>query len=359
MRTLVNFDGAAGVCPLRNYFDPVWGNYNAPYGGKGLMQIEGAKQQIKDILGLPSGEILFTYSSTHCIQILNRFFKLYGEFYNHHSVLSYSTGVRSECAIEIIQLVNPVLGFVFDIKYLSNEIHNRGHYVFCDATAAIGRLPATEIKNACESCDGLFFSGYKFGTMKGIGVLWVKDEDLINSKTAGKWDKSKNTSGNFADFDLCMIDSLEDALEFVCGESYLKNLDEISMKIQDMLFNTYNIGIISCPYDKFDQGYHIIGKVPSITSYYFEKVNARAFQNYAAFGEPQARVLVGLGHSACESASDYHVANGFGIPNNIMENAIRISPDIINDLKQTKQQENFDSINIFFKILDNYLIGYV
>ena len=95
--------------------------------------------------------------------------------YEHHSITNNKNRVTDISQAQIISymLVNNEVGFINDIKSLRQKY--KDYKFHCDATQAIGNI---KVDVQALNIDTLSFSGHKFHTPKGIGVLYVKGGNI-------------------------------------------------------------------------------------------------------------------------------------------------------------------------------------
>ncbi len=93
-----------------------------------------------------------------------------------------------------IMMVNNETGVVQPIEEIGARIHERGVPLHTDAVQAFGRLP---VDVATLPVDLLSISGHKFGAVKGVGVLFVRDGLMIEPILRGGGQENDRRSGTY------------------------------------------------------------------------------------------------------------------------------------------------------------------
>jgi len=188
------------------------------FGNEVMKAVEHAREQVADLIGAESKEIIFTSGSTEAINIalkgvaeLNTYKgkHIIAVLTEHHAVLDTckhletkgyevtyldvcDTGIvdldelkaslRSDTILVCAMYVNNETGVIQPIKEIASLVKTTQAYFFSDATQAAGR---TEINIDDLGVDFLCISGHKLHAPKGIGALYVKSGIKLPTYTHG------------------------------------------------------------------------------------------------------------------------------------------------------------------------------
>ena len=157
-------------------------------GRKSRMLIENARERIAKCINADPDEIYFTSGGSEANTWALNQFNAMSSLIEHHSVTSPMcpdcvdengiivpkrfTGV-STWLTDVISCmyVNNELGTIQPIKQIAEIAHDKKIWFHTDAVQA---LPYLRIDVKDINCDILSASGHKFGSLKGIGFLYVK-----------------------------------------------------------------------------------------------------------------------------------------------------------------------------------------
>ena len=190
------------------YFKEDWGNPSSTYrfGSKLKLVIETAREQVAELLGATSREILFTSCATESNNAaIHAALKAHPtkkhvvtSAVEHSSVLNYcmaleKEGVKvtylpvdrdgllkiadleavitSETSLVTLMWANNETGVLFPIPEIAHVCKARGVLFHCDAVQAVGKV---EINLADVPVDYLSVTGHKIGAPKGVGALFVR-----------------------------------------------------------------------------------------------------------------------------------------------------------------------------------------
>ncbi len=193
---------------MEPYFREDWGNPSSSYrfGSKLKRTVEGAREQVAELMGASPREILFTSGGTesdntalHSILRADPAKRhIITSAVEHSAVLSYCRGVEEiGCRITYLPVnrhgllslsdleaaiapdtagvslmwANNETGILFPVEEIAALSQSRGLLFHCDAVQAVGKLP---IDLRRVPIDYLALTGHKLGAPKGIGALYVR-----------------------------------------------------------------------------------------------------------------------------------------------------------------------------------------
>ena len=239
------------------YID-VFGNPSSVYdlGKKSKIIIEECRESIAENIGANPDELFFTSGSSESNSWALKNKNYLSSDFEHHSIrLSKETiPIKSNGIIDINFLkssieeykaidkfdtvtcmyVNNEIGTVQPVKDIAKISHDNNMEFHMDATQA---MPHIHLNVKDINCDTMSFSGHKFGALKGIGALYVKDNHCIqNLIYGGKQEQGKRPGTE----NILGIISMRYALE-----ETIKNLETRNKHIKilkdKMLKYLYNI----------------------------------------------------------------------------------------------------------------------
>lgn len=160
----------------------IFGNPSSSHavGREAKAELESCRAIIADKLNCKPDEVYFTSGATEacnwavksiCSTADQRRRSLVASPFEHHAVTEAveQYNVPKYTKLDLAQmLVNNETGQLYDVKSLCKK----GGLVFCDATAAVGHIP---VDFKALGADYMAFGGHKFGSLKGIGALIVKE----------------------------------------------------------------------------------------------------------------------------------------------------------------------------------------
>ena len=201
------------------YFINEWGNPSSSYkfGSKLKTVIETAREQVADLIGAHSPEVIFTSCATESNNAaINAALKAHPGKRNiitstveHSSVLNYcmalekegyrvtylpvdrdgllkladlENAITDETAAVSLMWANNETGALFPVKEIAEICRSRGVLYHCDAVQAAGKI---EIDVRKIPIDYVSLTGHKFHAPKGIGALYVRRKTPISPYVHG------------------------------------------------------------------------------------------------------------------------------------------------------------------------------
>ena len=290
----------------------VWGNPNTftKIGREALDAFNHATRDIKKMLKVDSGHIIYGYNATNLFNILFGEMKdttsLFMYPYEHDAVYKHkqaSPPVNVKYQAYCQMLVNNITGDIFDVKQNSSFVRKSGGFVIMDCTAAIEHweLPS----DIDKWCDALVVSAHKFHGPKGAGFMWLSDRlyDTFGFRhvTIGTPDVPSIIAMSQAF--TSAVNGTSDNV-FHCNRllSHLKDyLDRNDIQYEVYQHNQFKSSAINC--------------------IYLPEMNGDALSNYLSTNG----VYVSPAHSACAEANDYRVTTALGMDEAKARQSIRVS----------------------------------
>ena len=331
---------------MQPLFCDLYGNPSSmhTFGGQIAQMLKKARQQVADLLGCDSTEIVFTSGGTESdnaaikgvLAAYPQKRKVITTRVEHPAVLTTCRELQSlgydvvelpvdrlgnldldelkeqvddSTAIVSIMYANNETGVIFPIEQIAEIVSSRGAVFHTDAVQAVGKIPLTLCKS---QIDLLSLSGHKLHGPKGIGVLYVKKGTRISPyllgghQEAGKRAGTENTAGIVGLGKACELagDFLEDE------NTRVKALRD---KLEEAIIKT-------CP-DSSVNGDRK-NRLPNTTNISFQYIEGEAILlSLDKFG------ICASSGSACTSGSlePSHVMRAMGVPYTAAHGSIRFS----------------------------------
>ena len=149
--------------------------------------------------------------------------------------------------LAVLEYANSEIGTVQNVKEISEIVHQYNGVIFVDCTGSISTIPLDVIG---LNIDMASFSAHKIGSLKGVGVLYKKDNIelmplIYGSQENGLFAGTENLFGILslgAAIDLITYDKTSNSRDFVWNN--IKNIQEIyligaSLEDNRLLNNLY------------------------------------------------------------------------------------------------------------------------
>lgn len=207
-----------------------------------------------------------------------------------------------------VMYANNVTGVIQPIRAIGEMCKANNVLFHTDAVQAMGH---TDIDVERDNIDLLSFSGHKFGGVKGVGGLWVRDGVELEPVLHGGGQESGLRSGTV---DLPGIAAMAVALEESLAA--LPLVSERCRKYKRILLQTLHSRKV------FGTEIGDGAKLPHILNIAFDGVDGATLQLLLS----EAGVMVSTA-SACSSArgAENYVLKAMGIPDSLARGSIRIS----------------------------------
>ncbi len=193
------------------------------YGWKAAEAVDAARQQVADLLGCTSKEIVFTSGATEAVNLaIKGVYEAFSSKGNH--IITIKTehkavldtcqhleklgaeitylDVDNEGNIDLENLKNAIkkqtilisvmganneIGVIYPIQEIARIAHENGILFHTDATQAVGKIPVNVI---ADEIDLLNLSAHKLYGPKGVGALYVRKKlNIIAQQDGGKHER--------------------------------------------------------------------------------------------------------------------------------------------------------------------------
>lgn len=193
------------------------------YGWKAAEAVDTARQQVADLLGCTSKEIVFTSGATEAVNLaIKGVFEVFRQKGNHiitvktehkavldtcqHleklgeypfgaevtyldvdiegniSLENLEKAIKKETILISVMAANNETGVLYPIKQIAQIAHQHGVLFHSDATQAVGKIPINVLE---DEIDLLNFSGHKLYGPKGVGALYIRKKLNITAQQDG------------------------------------------------------------------------------------------------------------------------------------------------------------------------------
>ena len=188
-------------------------NSNSIYekGLENRKEIEEVRKKVAKMINAEPNEIYFTCSASESNTLcIDGFLKRHSDYdvicsalehssiYNNPNIdyvipcdengfidIEYIKGFKRKSLFAIMHSSNE-LGIINPIKSISDIIHRRCGYLLCDASSSFGKVKI-DVKEL--DVDFLTASGYKIGSLNGVGICYIREGIDIASLIIGNQEK--------------------------------------------------------------------------------------------------------------------------------------------------------------------------
>lgn len=338
------------------------------YGWKAAEAVDTARQQVADLLGVSSKEIVFTSGATEAVNLVIKGIFEANQYKGKHiitiktehkavldtcqhieklggevtylevdtkgniSLENLEKAIKKETILISVMAANNEIGVIYPIKEIAIMAHQHGVLFHSDATQAIGKIPINVLE---DEIDVLNFSGHKLYGPKGVGALYIRKKLNITAQQDGGKHERGMRSGTL---NVAGIVGLGEAAE-ICQNTISKEAERLCI-----LRNKLEKGILEkLSFAKINGD--LVKRLPNTTNISFGKIDGE--QLLMNLNE----IAVSNG-SACNSASTEpsYVLKAMGLDDESAYSSVRFS------LGRTSQESEVDLaiehvVNVVTKML--------
>lgn len=308
-------------------------NPNSPHvlGNRASEFLEGARNRVKKVLGVSSGEVIFGGTASMLIErikyrlsenIEDTFAIDFRSKYEHDCIVKNSLQTidfnnnfqlfNERSAIYAHIHTNNITGRVYDIDCYGRKIRENGDFFIVDTTATWGHTFVPE--HIEEWCDCVVGSAHKFYGPEGTGFMWLSDRFLnylYPCCTVTKKDEYGFWHGTPA---VTNIRAMVNCLEFFNDEVAEKQ--KVWEKLTNILLEELKENNIECSIVDYNKP-----KTWAINALTLPGFDGEALVQYLS----GKGIYISAGHSACASEGDYRVLKACGLSEKEAKSTVRIS----------------------------------
>lgn len=321
-------------------------NPNANYSFKERDALVAYEDEIKNVLGVKTGHILYFRCATDAASWLVEKFKAtqdnihIGHSPYEHNSCRYGVELAADKIDDIYyknldvyfhQWVNQLTGQVFDLQEIKNNLPKKC-FLLVDMTAGFGKVQLPD--DIDKYADAVFMSGHKIGCPY-LSFCWISDRLFRFFK--GKDDIRNQYGLHYGSLTCDCIRMLTKICEKETRTLYLYQFrfGKLIEKLKEILdYHNINYQIV-CPNEN-----------NSICSVSLKGINAEALQAWLA----EKEIFIGVGGSACSESQDFRVLKAYGLSPLEAASTIRIS---------FGKETTIDEIEEFANALVDYIKTYI
>lgn len=314
---------------------------------KALRLIDDARDELSDVLGCKSQDIIFTSGGTESdnLAIFGVHSRIGGPIVcsatEHHAVLEPTKSVGGKVvnvlkngildlnhladtidrntALVSIGLVNGETGVIQDLDAIASVVKEKSPAALIH-TDAVQAVPWMDMHKATESADLISIAAHKFGGPKGVGALVVKDQTKVSSLQLGGGQEKGLRSGTH---NTAGIVGMAVAARVTSGSREKNNIKIASLRdnLSNSLLgieNTYETGVHKNEDGSVDRD----NKVPGSCHLCFGDIESEAL----LFLLEQSGIYASAASSCSSGAQEpSHVLAAMGFSRELARGSLRLS----------------------------------
>ncbi len=331
-------------------------NYGSPatlyaFGSQAKQAIEGARQQVADLIGADQKDIYFTSGGTESNNwaikgvadaLEGKGKHIITNVAEHHSILmplrflekkgwevtylpvdpeglvdpgDVAKAIRKDTVLVTIVHANHEIGTIQPIEEIGAITDEKEVYLHVNAAQSVGHIP---VDVSALSCDLLSLSGHKFYGPKGVGALYAKRGVRIAPLLHGGGQEKKRRAGTHNVPGIVGIGK--------ASELARKNLSSESERMTTL--RDYMIGRIESSMDDIRLNGHRLKRLPNNVNVSIEGIEGESIMLSLSYPTAQNSrpVFVSTG-SACVSGTlePSHILLALGLPAELAHGSVRMT----------------------------------
>ena len=252
----------------------------------------------------------------------------------------YQSLLSERTALVSIMFASNETGHIFPVKKLAKMAHEVGALYHCDGVQALGKVPIHPSHLGVDLCS---FSGHKFYSLKGCGVLYVKKGTKLASLIHGGPQERKRRAGTENLLSVASLGAMmkqsPDILEASARVEELRNF------LQDLIIRDIS-------------GVHVVGaegkRLPNTLSLIVDGLDGEALlmnldmEGFSvstgaacSSGSPEpSEALLAMGFSRKEAQSSLRISLGWGQRREDLSNFVSALVRIVKKLRYIEMEVN-------------------
>lgn len=215
-------------------------------------------------------------------------------------------------ALVICHNANTEVGTIQNIKKLCDVAHENGAYFHCDCVGTFGWIHVDVLDLGVDSAS---FSGHKLGSPKGIGALYLKSGIACEPIMFGGNQEKGLVPGTQS---VALASSFAQAAKH-SADNIVNTREQFKDYCTYLITEISKIDGVNLTIDASENKYGFLWNILHLT--FENKSNKDLILQYGKRG------IIVSGGPACSSESDEpsHVLQAIGVPEDVIDNGIRIS----------------------------------